>query len=185
MGELQIGLKIKALRTQKKLSMRKLASLAGITPSMLSQIENELVNPSIPTLRAIAEALEVPLYLFFKEPSSNQKVVTPAQRMSIGKGSSSTGVFYELLTPDTNCSIEFCMMVIPPRTASNTHHQSHEGEEVAFLYSGEGVELELDGTTYYLRQGDSIQIPANTKHLWTNNTNSTVQVIFAVTPPSF
>ena len=43
------------------LSVRKVANLANITPSMLSQMENGLVNPSINTLRAIAQVLDTPL----------------------------------------------------------------------------------------------------------------------------
>ena len=35
--------------------------------SMLSQIERNLVNPSISTLKSIAQALEVPMFKFFKE----------------------------------------------------------------------------------------------------------------------
>ena len=58
--ELNLGKKIQAIRTKCSLSVRKVASLANITPSMLSQIENEQVNPSINTLRSIAQVLEPP-----------------------------------------------------------------------------------------------------------------------------
>ena len=51
MQDIHLGKKIQTLRTERGLSVRKLASAAGITASMLSQIENEQVNPSIQTLR--------------------------------------------------------------------------------------------------------------------------------------
>ncbi|MDO4267318.1 MAG: helix-turn-helix domain-containing protein [Eubacteriales bacterium] len=181
---LNIGKKIQNLRLKNGLSVRKLSSEAGITPSMLSQIENDQVNPSINTLRALSDALDTPLYHFFKEDTQEHMVVTPDTRKTIGT-KSLPDVTYELLTPDTRGSIEFCMMVIPSSTSSNTHPQSHTGEEVAFLYSGESVELETDTQTFTLRQGDSIRIPAETPHIWHNRRNSTVQVIFAITPPSF
>lgn len=184
MEDLNIGKKIQELRLKQGDSIRKLSSAAGITASMLSQIENDQVNPSINTLRALADALDAPLYHFFKEENEDQPVVTPSTRKTIGR-KNEPDVTYELLTPDTRGSIEFCMMVIPAGSSSSQHAQGHIGEEVAFLYSGESVELETDSRRHTLRQGDSVRIPPQTQHIWHNHTNAPVQVIFAITPPSF
>ena len=184
MEDLNIGKKVQKLRIQNGISVRKLSSIAGITPSMLSQIENEQVNPSINTLRAIASALNAPLYHFFKEDSEDHPVVTPDSRKTIGR-KDEPDVLYELLTPDTRGSIEFCMMVIPANSSSNLTPKSHTGEEVAFLYSGESVDLEINSRIYTLRQGDSVRIPPQSLHIWHNRINTPVQVIFAITPPSF
>lgn len=182
--ELNIGKKIQTLRVVSGLSARKLAMLANITPSMLSQIENDQVNPSINTLRSIAQALNAPLYTFFKDGPSGTPVVHPNERRVIGlKGE--PDVRYELLTQDMQGSIEFCLMVIPPHRSSFRDMQSHSGEEVAFMLSGEAVELDMDGTLYRLEMGDSVRIPANTPHVWSNQTDVTVNVIFAITPPTF
>lgn len=184
MEDLNIGKKIQELRLKNKISVRKLSATAGITPSMLSQIENDQVNPSINTLRALAAALNTPLYHFFKEDATDQPVVTPNSRKTIGR-KDEPDVLYELLTPDTQGAIEFCMMVIPPCSSSYPMPRSHAGEEVAFLYSGESVDLEIDSRMFTLRQGDSVRIPPEAAHIWHNRRNDTVQVIFAITPPSF
>lgn len=184
MEDLNIGKKIQELRTKNGFSIRKLSSIAGITPSMLSQIENGQVNPSINTLRSLASALGAPLYHFFKEESEDHPVVTPDTRKTIGR-KNEPDVIYELLTPDTRGSIEFCMMLIPPNSSSNSKMQSHNGEEVAFLYSGESVDIEIESRLFTLRQGDSIRIPPQAQHIWHNRRNMPVQVIFAITPPSF
>lgn len=179
-----MGKRIQAIRAERGFSIRKTAGLAGITASMLSQIEGGLVNPSINTLRAIAQILEVPLYEFFKEDQSENPVVRPNERRTIGL-KSEPDVRYELLTPDTKGEIEFCMMVIPPHLSSFRDIRSHDGEEVAFMYSGQRVDLEMEGRTYGLEVGDSVRIPAKARHAWHNHTDDTVMVIFAVTPPSF
>ena len=80
---------------------------------------------------------------------------------------------------------EFCMMVIPPKAYSCREPKGHFGEEVAFFYSGEEVQLEIDGDSYTLHHEDSIRIPGGAMHRWYNPTDETVQVIFAVSPPSF
>jgi len=182
--DLNIGKKIQTIRKNKKISTRKLAAMSGLTASMISQIESGMVNPSISTLRAISIALEVPLYYFFKEDGDSAVVVTPNTRKTLGS-KLEPSVTYELLTPNTRGDIEFCMMIIPPHSYSNSESNSHLGEEVAFLYSGKEVELQIDGMNYTLHHEDSVRIPGGAKHRWYNPTEETVQVIFAVTPPSF
>jgi len=182
--DINIGKKISTIRTGKKISIRKLAALSGLTASMISQIENGTVNPSIATLRSISHALEVPLYHFFKEDGDSAVVVTPQTRKTLGS-KSEPSVLYELLTPNTRGDIEFCMMIIPPKSFSNPETNSHAGEEVAFFYSGEEVELTIDSQVYTLHHEDSIRIPGGAMHHWYNPTDEIVHVIFAVTPPSF
>ena len=184
MQEIHLGKKIQVLRSERGLSVRKLAAAAGITASMLSQIENEQVNPSIQTQRGLAGALRVPIYDFFREDSPQITVVTPESRMTIGR-KNEPDVVYELLTPDAQGSIEFCMMEIPPHSVSGPEPQCHTGEEVAFFHAGDVVALELEGTVYTLHPGDSVRIPAQAKHLWRNDSNKAAQVIFALSPPSF
>ncbi|TPK95139.1 MULTISPECIES: helix-turn-helix transcriptional regulator [unclassified Mesorhizobium] len=52
---------VRAVRILRGLSGRQLAAQAGITPSMLSQIERSGKTASTKTLKAIAHILEVPL----------------------------------------------------------------------------------------------------------------------------
>ena len=55
----EIGLKIKAIRVSKKVSQRKLATLAGISNTYLSDIEVGRTNPSLKTMEKLASALEI------------------------------------------------------------------------------------------------------------------------------
>ena len=185
MEELHTGKVIKQIRLQKKYSVRKVAAMAGITASMLSQIENEQTNPSLNTLRSIAQALKEPLYKFFKIGASEvHTVVHPNTRKTLGL-KSIPDVQYELLTPDTNGNIEFIMMIIPPGFSSYHEEKTHIGEEVAYMQEGGAVTLEMEGKDYEMELGDSFRIPSNAAHVWHNRSDKTVKVIFAVTPPSF
>ena len=49
-----LGARIKALRSERSLQQRQLAEKAGLTPSMVSQIESGRLTPSLPTLGAVA-----------------------------------------------------------------------------------------------------------------------------------
>ena len=57
----KIGLQIKNNRLKKRMSLSKLATIAGISKSYLSSIENHETNPSAHMIQKIAKALEVPV----------------------------------------------------------------------------------------------------------------------------
>jgi len=176
--------KIREIRMAKNLTIKELAEKANITSSMLSQIERGLANPSINTLKLIAQALDTPLFKFFVEDNgTTNQVVTPDKRKRISL-SDEEGVIYELLTPDLTGSIEFCMLTLEPGKTTSDSPMGHEGEEVALVLSGT-TELILENKTLTLNAGDSIRIPPRTNHKWFNPTNETMTLVFAVTPPTF
>ena len=184
MDQLELGTKIREFRTQKGLSIKALAEQACITPSMLSQIERDLVNPSINTLKLISKVLGVPIFRFFKEDmAARDMIVRRDMRKTIGRPEHKD-VMYDLLTPDTSGNIEFCLMRIPPDSDSADVSQTHSGEEVAYVDEGD-VEITVAGECYELHAGDSIRIPQFTEHSWKNRTSQMVKVIFAISPPSF
>ena len=61
-----IGEKIRALRIQKKMTQAELAG-SFITRNMLSQIENGVAMPSVPTVLELAKRLDVPASYFFSD----------------------------------------------------------------------------------------------------------------------
>jgi XRE family transcriptional regulator, master regulator for biofilm formation len=57
----KLGIQIKKHRLTKYISLSKLATIAGISKSYLSSIENHETNPSAHMIQKIAKALEVPV----------------------------------------------------------------------------------------------------------------------------
>ena len=106
MEDINIGAKVQEYRQMRQYSLRELAARAEMTPSMLSQIENNGANPSINTLKNIAAALNIPMFKFFQtEKASESLIVRKGNYMQLG--SAKDGVIYELLTPDLSGTIEF------------------------------------------------------------------------------
>ena len=56
-----IGEKIRAVRKSKKLSQERLAELAGLHPTYISDIENGKVSASLQSYLMVAKGLEMPL----------------------------------------------------------------------------------------------------------------------------
>lgn len=183
MEEINIGAKVQEYRSQRQYSLRELAARADITPSMLSQIENNTANPSINSIRAIAAALDVPIFKFFQCDTVSEKLIVRKGNY-IQLGSAKEGVVYDLLTSDLSGSIEFCKMEIPPHSVTSSKARAHVGEEVAYVMSG-SIRIRMNEQEFGLDEGDSVKIPAGVSHVWENTTDSVSVIIFAITPPSF
>lgn len=62
---MNLGLAIKSIRKQKGLKQNQFAELCDITPSYLSQIENNNKEPNLSTLKVISKNLGTPLPILF------------------------------------------------------------------------------------------------------------------------
>ena len=179
-----IGEKIQTYRLQKGLNMKELSRLIGISPSMLSQMERNLANPSINTLKALSAALEVPLYYFFMGESHREEmVVHPQERKGILTPQAAGGV-YQLLTPDTSGELGFYELHLSPQEGAADRSMTSEGEVVGLVQAGE-VTLVLDDQEYCLTPGDSVRIPPRCRHSWQNRGEDSARIVLAASTPLF
>ena len=85
-----VGENIKRIRKTKKLSMERTAEMAGVSRSMLGQIERGEANPSVAILGRIAKALKVPAEVLlenddFQAVLLSREVDNKAKRLDAGK----------------------------------------------------------------------------------------------------
>lgn len=57
----RFGFHVRKLRTEKQLSQYQLADLSNVSRSQIMGIENGTINPTLCTLKAVAEGLSIPL----------------------------------------------------------------------------------------------------------------------------
>ena len=62
-----LGIRLRNLRAARKISQRKLAQMAGISPNSISLIEREEISPSVATLQNLATALNIRMSYFFED----------------------------------------------------------------------------------------------------------------------
>lgn len=184
MSDLNISENISKYRREKNLTIKDLANLAGVTPSLLSQIEKGTANPSLNTLKQISQALDIELFKFFIQDVSSENLVVRHDKRKKIIFPETDDFSYESLTPTLNNTIEFILMKIPPKVSSSEELFSHKGEEVAYVSKGI-VNLHLMNDVITLSTGDSVVIPPQTDHKWENTSDSDCEVIFALTPRSF
>ncbi len=77
-----LGLRIRELRNQRRMSQEELAFQAGISAAHLGQIERATKNPTVDTVGKIASALGVPVVALFSE---DWCAPAPPEKTVIGK----------------------------------------------------------------------------------------------------
>ncbi|MBO0771969.1 MAG: helix-turn-helix transcriptional regulator [Actinobacteria bacterium] len=84
-----IGRRLAAHRSRRGIRVAELARVVGVTPSLISQIERGTSRPSVSTLFALAQALNVPVDAFFRESPAGEPV--PRGGAGGGKGGREAG----------------------------------------------------------------------------------------------
>ena len=182
--EINVGITIKNIRKAKKLLLKDVALKCGISSSMLSQIEKGNANPSLNTIKSIAQVLEVPLFKFFID-SEKENYEFHLLKKDDRKIISTEYVTYELLSPDVETNIECMQMTLIGKNAeTSVKPMAHKGEEIAVLLNGK-VKLTIGKFSVVLSSGDSIHIPSMAPHKWTNLQSEKSAVISSVSPPEF
>jgi transcriptional regulator with XRE-family HTH domain len=162
-----IGASLKELRQQRSHSARWLADQSGISAAMVSRIENGLVSPSIATLAALAEALEVPIVSLFRAAKTEHTDYTLVRK---GEGLRSTRIadehkheYINLATHSRKDLHFFARRVTLLRDDGKP--PTYVGHGVVFIQVLEGEATYLYGhTRHVLRAGDSISVDAELNH---------------------
>lgn len=177
-----IGAKIRQKRQEKGMSLKELAESTDLTASFLSQVERDLAEPSITSLRKIAGALEVPIFYFLLENESTSPVVRRDERKILKFPESQLA--FELLSPDLNRQMEVMMAKIEVGASSCDEPLSHPGEEFIFVLRGQ-MRVDIGDDTYLLDECDSIYFFAAIPHKLTCVGEEDLVIISAITPPRF
>lgn len=183
---IDIGKKIRELRKNKKFSIIDLSQESGLSTGLISQIERNMVVPSIKVMWKIANVLEVNIGYFFDEDDENIEekiVVRKNHRKSINTNDSTKS--YELLMPNlNNKSIEFILITLNKETKINKELVSHKGEECGYIIEGK-MKIILENKEYILEEGDSFYFDSKIPHVYENYGDETCVLVCAMTPPSF
>jgi transcriptional regulator with XRE-family HTH domain/quercetin dioxygenase-like cupin family protein len=87
----QLGRRLKAIRLQAGVSLRELARQADVSPSLVSQIENGKSQPSVATLYAFSQLLNVSVDELFEDESTAAPVAAARTRGTAKGAAGSNG----------------------------------------------------------------------------------------------
>ena len=168
---LGIGKKIQTLREEKRISLDSLAQQVDITPTLLSQIENDVVPPTLATLLNLARVLDVKVDHFFVQETSLEKIELTRvnERLSVAKSREAdtarlTYNYQALSYRLQGKQMEPFLVEFDSRIEEQPIPLSHEGEEFCYCLEGE-IEFITDERRITLRPGDSLYYYADVPHV--------------------
>jgi len=169
---LNLGKKIRGLRTQQGLTLQVISDRTGLSKPLLSQIENNIAAPPIATLIKISNALGVKISHFFQDQTSEERIVVVRkdERHGLKKLShhdhdySNIGYRYESLAyPMADKHMEPFIAEFAPHEKSKRFYNNHKGEEFLFVLEGR-LEFRGGKTSHILEAGDSIYFDSSISH---------------------
>lgn len=183
------GNRIRAFRNERRLSLREVARRAELSPSLVSGVERGIVEPSISSLRRIAEALDISIfYLLDDRPavqtsgtSIEEQIVRAADRRRVRLPDS--GLRYELLCADVVRRMEAWVGTLEPGASTSDVPRGHPSDEFMLILAG-ATELEYNGETVILEAGDSIYIDGTVPHCMRAVGPTALSFLSVLTPPA-
>lgn len=177
-----MGDRLRQARQARGLSLRGLADVVGVSPSLISQVETGRAKPSVNTLYALATelgvSLDVLLFMDTQPPVDDDRpptapepldVAVPhdpvqraASRSTIRLGS---GVVWERLTSESIRDVDFLHVTyeVGGESSPADAFQRHSGQEWGYVLSGT-LMVRIGFDEYLLQEGDAITFDSSTPH---------------------
>ncbi|WP_375464833.1 cupin domain-containing protein [uncultured Methylobacterium sp.] len=178
-----VGERLRFVRTRHGLSQRVLAKRTGVTNSTISLIEANRVNPSVGALKRILDGIPIGLAEFFAlAPEPERKAFYAADELvEIGKGPISYRQVGQTLF---GRSLQLLRERYEPGADTGRVALSHDGEEGGIVLSGR-LEVSVDDARRILGPGDAYLFESRRPHRFRCVGPSPCEVVSACTPPTF
>jgi len=182
-----LGDKIRNLRKKIGMTQKDLADQAGFTPSFISQLEKNLISPSLDSLLKLSDTLNTqPIYFLMdgEDVSWQKMIIRPGERQHIYLQDLKTAdVHLQLLVSDViNRRMEPYLLTLREKTAVDRHFFNHKGDEFGYILEGD-LEVDIQGQKHMLRKGDSLYIESTVPSRWFNAGKGDTVVLWILSPP--
>ena len=165
--DIAIGASLRDMRESRNFNAKELAEAAGVSAAMISRIENGQVSPSISTLNALSDALDVPVVSFFRETATDHVDYTHVKN---GQGIQSTRIIDKHSHDYINLashmrrdfSFEAHFVTMEKQEAAAP---TYIGHGVVFMHIKEGeAKFSYGQKTIHLKEGDSLTLDSELSH---------------------
>lgn len=175
--DVSVGVKIKKIRTERKLTHENLANETGFSVEQIQSIESGAVIPSVGNLLQLAKALRVDsgFLLRDEEQSLENRKEAYIKRTE--------NYAYESLTGGAeNKHLKAFKVLIDPRKMHEGVGYCHEGEEFVYVIKG-SIEIMVGDHKNSLNEGESLHFNSGIKHQITNISGKATEMIVVIYSP--
>jgi transcriptional regulator with XRE-family HTH domain len=178
----ELGRILRLFREKSGQNLSEIAQNAGISISMLSQIERGKVSPSIDTLFMVCGALDIEITELFRRlsPSSPVRLHRGGERLKI----ENNGIRYEQLmtTQLATFPAELFLIEVESGCVTGMSGGGHEGVEMGYVLQG-SAQLTVGTDEYRLDEFDSVCFAASLPHRLENSGKRPFKAVWSISPP--
>ncbi len=182
-----LGTKLRQLRLRKKIALVDLGKHSGLSASMLSQLENGKLIPTLPTLARIAMVFDVSLDYFFGDKKRKRpfSIVRMEERMKFPDraGSVKPSFFFECLAfAAQDKGLHAYLAEFPKRAANEVEEHIHDGSEFLHLLEGT-IAIRYQEEEYSIKAGDSVYFDSSEPHSYRGMSKIPARALVVTSPP--
>ena len=177
-----LGDRIKALRAERRLQQRQLAEKAGLTPSMVSQIESGRLTPSLHTVGRLAGALGVSIASLFETAPNGRLHVSRKRDYPVVSFDGTSEQWHVLGAGLFEGKIRGVVSTLDPRARGVTTDKVviKPGQMKLFYVLDGTVGLRYNGERQTLEAGDSALLDGGLPHGWENLGTRKARVLWVI-----
>jgi transcriptional regulator with XRE-family HTH domain len=178
-----LGERLREIRAMRGLQQQELAAKAGLTSSLISQVERDRLSPSIATLRKLALVLDVPVSRFFEEPPNGTITIVRRKEQASLRFDGSSEQWDVLASGLVRGKIRAVVATLGPkeRAASGDTIVVNPGQmKLCYIIKGQ-VALHYGGASHVLHEGDSAYLDGGVDHRWENPGRTAAKALWVIT----
>ncbi len=176
---IDVGNRIKSIRKRKGLTLQNLSEKSGMSATAISAIERNVSSPTVNTLASIGKALGESLSSLLGE-AEIAYVVTRADGRERPAAQGSGVDFQSLATGVPGQRFVPMIAILAPGATSGDDPVNRDADDFLFVMRGM-LDVESNGTTIRLGEGDSLYFRGNTPYRWRNAAAGETQIILVST----
>src|SRR5579859_3564317 len=160
-----IGMKLRTLRTQKHLTLSRLAAETGLSTALLSNLETDRMIPTFPTLANICRVYGVGLSHFFSDATKHTLAITrKAHLVGNGRGQEAAKQI-PLHALIAGARLVARIMEYPSGTAGVLSEVGQSECSVVYVLEG-ALHLDSGGMHEVLETGDCVYVDSDMAMAW-------------------
>jgi transcriptional regulator with XRE-family HTH domain len=165
---LLIGDKIRSKRTQKNITLEQLATRAGVSKGLISQIENNRTMPSLPVLFNIIHSLEEDLRTFFEDmqasfSNNHLHIIRKGQEKAFDKEPVKGFSYKRILTRSISSQATDVVLLELKKNANRKQLIRTDAFECKYILKGD-IEYQVESEIFTLHEGDTLFFDGRAKH---------------------
>lgn len=176
-----IGSRLRAARQAHTFTIDQLAVATGLTKGFISRIERDMTSPSVATLVALCEVLNVSIGDLFAASEGELVTAQSAPRINLG----GIDVKERLLTPRRESRVQMVRSTVAPMgTGGDKFYTVNSPVDAVHVLAG-SLTVVFSDRSFTLAPGDTLTFDGREPHTWHGDAEKESELIWVLAPAAW